>query len=188
MLGLGAGIGTNWAKTVDVNFAYGTTVTRVSGEKWGAFTLGSYITGDKTIAADPNNSLFQHEYGHYLQSQAYGPMFLGKFAIPSLISAAKHNPDEHDAYKTEQDANVRALKFWEKKIPGFYKGREKTGRGWDQKHNPITDFQWEQPFDSDHNQQALRDGRMKGVGIADFIPFIVPFPLITLPTTGAMNY
>ena len=39
---------------------------------WGAFTSGSFIMGSRELEANPHNSLFQHEYGHYLQSQAFG--------------------------------------------------------------------------------------------------------------------
>lgn len=82
----------------------------------------------------------------------------------------------------------RALKFWEKKMPGFYTGRETTGRGWNHSKNSINNFDIEQPFDSNQNQQALQDGRMKGVGFIDFLPFIVPFPLTALLITGLINY
>ena len=36
------------------------TVLQKTGD-WGAITLGSYIIGDQSIEADPNNDLFQHE-------------------------------------------------------------------------------------------------------------------------------
>src|SRR5690606_29462459 len=49
-------------------------------------TLGSYINGNNTLRADPNNSLFQHEYGHYIQSQNFGLFYLSKVGIPSLLS------------------------------------------------------------------------------------------------------
>ena len=157
-IGLFASIGTNWITDVDVDYAYGATVTRTNNwSNWGAFTLGSYIIGNSSIAADPANPLFQHEYGHYLQSRAWGPVYLFAGAIPSLASATWahiNSKYDHDLFMTEQDANVRALRFWEKKYPGFYTG------GWNRYENPISDFNWSAPFDSPENQQALQDGIM----------------------------
>ena len=56
---------------------------------WGAFTSGSFINGERGLYADPNNTLFQHEYGHYLQSQSMGWGYLPRVGIPSLMSAMK---------------------------------------------------------------------------------------------------
>ena len=91
--------------------------------------MGSYIVGDRTIAADPNNALFQHEYGHYLQSQRSGYTYLFKYAIPSLVSAASNSYWGHNAHWTEQDANIRAKAYWRKTIPGY--------SGWSHRNNPI---------------------------------------------------
>ena len=52
-----------------VSYYDGATIVQHWSDNWGAFTIGSYINGDKNIRADPYNYLFQHEYGHYLQSQ-----------------------------------------------------------------------------------------------------------------------
>ncbi len=82
----------NLAWQVDhVSYWGGATVS--SGNFWGgkgAVTLGSFITGSSSLKADLNNSLFQHEYGHYLQSQEMGWGFLPRVGIPSLMSAWKH--------------------------------------------------------------------------------------------------
>ena len=75
----------------------GATVVRHYKDNWGAFTLGSYINGDNSIRANPNNESFQHEYGHYLQSQEAGWAYLPKYAIPSLINASR-TPDNYDGY------------------------------------------------------------------------------------------
>ncbi len=83
----------NYAGQVDnVEYKYGTTV--LSGNNWGqgdksAVTLGSYILGGRDLRADPNNPLFQHEYGHYLQSQSMGWGYIPRVGIPSLMSAGK---------------------------------------------------------------------------------------------------
>ncbi|MGV8091909.1 MAG: RHS repeat domain-containing protein [Mangrovibacterium sp.] len=95
-------------------------------------TMGSYIIGNNEIKADPNNWLFQHEYGHYLQSQASGWAYLPRYAIPSLIDKKqiKGKPwTYHDYNPVEQDANARSIQY-------FYK-REGESFEWDFKKNPI---------------------------------------------------
>jgi RHS repeat-associated protein len=62
----------NW-----VDYKYGSTVINTDGE-WGAVTQGNFIVGDESIQADANNSLFQHEYGHYIQSQRIGLVFIAE--------------------------------------------------------------------------------------------------------------
>lgn len=185
-LGMTTALGANLIKDVDVSYAYGATVTRVAGERWGAFTLSSYILGDGSIRATPTNSLFQHEYGHYLQSKSWGPFYLGKVAIPSLFSAMSGN--NHNAYKTEQDANIRALEFWEDKFPGF------SSNGWNQTKNDITGYNWDKGFNSEINSSARDNGRMNGIGFIDLLPIIFPHPLgigictPRAPVIGALNY
>jgi len=113
-----------------VSYYDGATVVQHWSDKWGAFTIGSYINGDKNIKADPYNYLFQHEYGHYLQSQSVGPTYLFNYAIPSLIDAAKHDQDVHDYFWVEMDANARALRYWKANIPDY---------DMSQWYNPIED-------------------------------------------------
>ena len=76
-------------------------------------TLGNYIAGNPNLKADPSNYLFQHEFGHYLQSKKYGPAYLSAFAIPSGLSVAKGN--DHKLFRVEQDANARAIKYFNKR-------------------------------------------------------------------------
>jgi hypothetical protein len=117
-----------FGKVDKVSYKAGATVLRMKGE-FGAFTVGSFIVGDRNISADPKNDLFQHEYGHYLQSQRSGFAYLFKYAIPSLISAGRHSYSEHNNFWTEQDANRRANAYWGKTIPGY--------SDWDYSSNPI---------------------------------------------------
>ena len=84
----------NWAGQVDnVDYRYGATV--LSGNFWGnkneAVTIGNYINGSRELKADPNNTLFQHEYGHYLQSQEMGWAYLSRVGFPSLLGSASYN-------------------------------------------------------------------------------------------------
>lgn len=83
---------------------------------------------------NPNNSLFQHEYGHYLQSQKMGVAYLNRVGIPSLLS----NHD-HDFHPVEQDANRRAFLYFNEHVDGFYKTKENIDdeRGWNFVKNPL---------------------------------------------------
>lgn len=141
-----------------VNYYDGATVLKNRTSGWGAFTMSSYIIGDNSIEADPDNALFQHEYGHYLQSKASGPIYLFKYAIPSLWSAAKNEKSgwDHKYYAVEQDANIRALKHWEKKFPGFADAER-----WNFKNHPILGYDKNEPFNNMQNQQALKDGKIQ---------------------------
>ena len=60
--------------------------------------------------------MFQHEYGHYLQSQEMGLAYLAKVGIPSIRSAIVSGPGEHKYQSFEQDANLRAFKYFNKGI------------------------------------------------------------------------
>jgi hypothetical protein len=71
-------------------FAHGTTIIKCKS-RFGGFCLGCYIAGDKEITSNYNDRLFQHEYGHYLQSMSSGLIYLFKYALPSVISAWRNN-------------------------------------------------------------------------------------------------
>jgi len=94
-----------------VDYYGGATVIESYSDHFGAFTLGSFIHGKEGIKGDPENSIFQHEYGHYLQSRVHGPVYLFSIALPSLFSATffKNN---HKTFYTERYANRRALKYF----------------------------------------------------------------------------
>jgi len=96
-----------------VNYKYGSTVVKTKGS-WGAVAQGSYIVGDNTIEADANNPLFQHEYGHYIQSQGIGLAYYVRVGIPSILSNGDHN-----FHPVEQDANRRAFLYFNEKVDGF---------------------------------------------------------------------
>jgi hypothetical protein len=87
------------------------------------------------VPPDPNNYLFQHEYGHYLQSQKMGCAYLSRVAIPSLMS----DKDTHKFNPVEQDANARAFNYFNKNVPGFYKSYNDRyqDHGWDFWSNPL---------------------------------------------------
>ncbi|MCD8035169.1 MAG: RHS repeat-associated core domain-containing protein [Alistipes sp.] len=159
-----------------VNYYDGATVLKNRTEGWGAFTLSSYIIGSNSIEADPDNALFQHEYGHYLQSKASGPMYLFKYAIPSVWSAAKSEKSgwNHDYFAVEQDANARALKHWEKKFPGFTDNKR-----WDSKNNPIIGFNFEMPYNNIENQNALKNSKIQAFQWGDLWRFPLNMPVLS---------
>ena len=139
LLGLGLSLGANaLGRVKSVSYYGGATVVEHYSKRWGAFTLGSYINGNNGIQADPTNSLFQHEYGHYLQSQDVGWNYMYDYAFPSLSSSNRaKNHSEHDAFWTEQDANVRGRNYF---------GED----NWDYGAHPIFRSGYNNKFDRDY--------------------------------------
>lgn len=144
MVGHGYAQFSGYAGQVD-NVDYWGGATVMSGNNWGqkAVTLSSFIIGDRTISADPNNSVFQHEYGHYLQSQSMGWGYLSRIGIPSLMSA--DGSGEHKYQPHEQDANARAFLYFNRHVSGFYQTEAQydtniergNSIGWNFKANPL---------------------------------------------------
>lgn len=149
IVGTGYTTVSNWAWQVDkVDYWGGATVS--SGQNWGlgagaAVTLSNYITGGRNLKADPNNSLFQHEYGHYLQSQSMGWAYLPRVGIPSLMSTMNYDDGNHDFQLYEQDANRRAFTYFNENVDGFYqtatqyRANQSAGveKGWNFYQNPM---------------------------------------------------
>ncbi len=101
-----------------VEYLYGATYVIGLPKGGEAFTLGSFINispnsedpnGESEIKIGKGGYTTMHEYGHYLQSQRNGPLYLLKYAIPSY----------HDAIWTEIDANSRAANYFSKADPNF---------------------------------------------------------------------
>jgi RHS repeat-associated protein len=145
-----------------VDYKYGATVLRTNSGDWGGVTLGSYIIGNNSIRADANNPLFQHEYGHYLQSQEAGLLYTIKYAFPSILSAAsaKRLGNDHQYFFSEQDANARAFKYFTNNIEGFndagHNNTYPNGRWWSNS-NPIIGYDWTKPYNDPDNQLALQN-------------------------------
>jgi RHS repeat-associated protein len=125
----------NFWEVHEIEYFGGATVMSV-GDRWGGMTIGSYIIGDETIEADPGNVLFQHEYGHYLQSQEFGILYLPFYGIPSLLDSEPDNRD-HDFHPVEQDANYRAFLYFNENVPGFTAASNSGTGGWDFFNNPL---------------------------------------------------
>ena len=89
--------------------------------KKGAFTLGNYITGPRGFKADWRDHLFVHEYGHYLQGQIMGPLYMTTVAIPSFMDAWIQ-PEQHDSRWYETMANSLAGRYFNKVYGSGAKG------------------------------------------------------------------
>lgn len=151
-----------------VSYYGGATAIEYYAEEWGAFTLGSYVNGERGLHADPGNWLFQHEYGHYLQSQSVGPFYLQRYGIPSLLD--KMSDSDHDYHTVEQDANIRALKYFYKHVPDYLiaDDGDLDSFGWHLDKNPIIGFDRTQSLNSYTNQLALRRGILS-LGWIDYL-------------------
>ena len=134
-------LGYAWAETnntlgfvKDVDYYGGATIVRtkmISSSV--AVTMGSYIVGGSHLVADPRTELFQHEYGHYLQSQKWGPLWVSVFGVPSIGSMI-FDKANHDRFYTEVDANNKAFEYFRKNEPGF------KFEDWKWGGNPTYDF------------------------------------------------
>lgn len=72
------------------NVSVGPAVVVLAGcTRDGAFSIGGYIFGPDGFRATPEDHLYVHEYGHYLQGLTWGVFFVPCIAIPSLLSAAR---------------------------------------------------------------------------------------------------
>lgn len=127
-----------------VTYYDGATAVESYKDNWGGFTLGSFIIGDRGLQADPNNGLFQHEYGHYLQSQKFGLFYMQKFAIPSFFDTLSKN--DHSLHYAEQDANSRAFTYFNKNVENY--------NGW-KPTNVIIGYDWSKSYNDLSNQMAL---------------------------------
>lgn len=82
----------------------------------GGMTLGSYIF---VFLPSGGRSLLEHEYGHVLQSNQYGPLYFFKVAIPSFLRALAIRlklitPNRYDDFQIERDATLRGKRYFTK--------------------------------------------------------------------------
>ena len=98
--------------------------------------LGSFIFGGiGNIKADPHNPLFQHEYGHYIDSRRYGLSYLLAIGIPSIVSAWNSQSINVPPFRTHGSSwtEVRANKNAKKYFGRYY------GVDWD---SPYVPYWW----------------------------------------------
>ncbi|MCP1994997.1 FG-GAP-like repeat-containing protein [Flavobacterium sp. HSC-61S13] len=89
--------------------------------KSGAFTVGQYIFGPQNFTADWKDHLFVHEYGHYLQSQKFGPFYLSAVAFPSVRDHVREE-GRHGTRWYEAMASSLGGKYFDKKYGSGAKG------------------------------------------------------------------
>jgi hypothetical protein len=108
-----------------VTYGYGVTAVDMNS-RWGAVTVSNYTAGPSGFKADWRDHLFVHEYGHYIQSQQHGPLYLFSVAIPSGLSALIHNKThgsiDHRNRWFEADASYKGSAYFDK-----YYGSGKEG-------------------------------------------------------------
>ena len=99
-----------------ISHGYGVTAVDM-GLKKGAVTIGYFTAGPEGYKANWRDHLFVHEYGHYVQSQQHGPLYLLTVGIPSLQSAIlqTNNPDSpsHDIRWFEADASYKGAEYFD---------------------------------------------------------------------------
>lgn len=102
---------------------------------WTGICFGNYILTKKTSAPNPDNRIFQHEYGHYLQSKRMGFAYLIRVGLPAIMSTGVH--DEHPV---EVDCNREAFLYFNQINPAFQNDSAyHDKKGWDFLYNPFPD-------------------------------------------------
>lgn len=99
---------------VEISYWHGATVTSQKTDTpnyWVASTLGSFVTGKNITGRD---DAMKHEFGHYIQSRKWGPLYLFVFAIPSVLSFALRK-SKHEKFYTERNANEESSKWFPNK-------------------------------------------------------------------------
>jgi len=107
-----------------VQYFDGATVIDAGIEN-GAFAVGNNIFGPRGFRPDFRDHLFVHEYGHYLQSQVWGPLYIPLVGIPSVQSAAFW-PEKHENRWFEAEASRKANTYFDDR---YGAGRTGYARG-----------------------------------------------------------
>ncbi len=117
-----------------VSYANGSTLLNMN-VPWTGICFGNYILTKKSSAPTPDNRIFQHEYGHYLQSKRMGFAYLIRVGLPAIMSKGFH--DEHPV---EVDCNREAFLYFNRHNPGFQNDSAYYDKkGWDFLYNPFPD-------------------------------------------------
>ncbi len=168
-----------------VKYKYGATVVSTQNSWDGAaITQGSYIVGGSELQADPNNSLFQHEYGHYIQSQSMGWAYYPRVGIPSAGSEHgkyKLNYPSHNYHPVEQDANRRAFLYFNKNVTGFQNDTYLSDNlGWNFVKNPLDVYKTGQGVYIDYNNsydlQLLNNLKVRAT-LGDYMSWLYGGPI-----------
>ena len=123
--------GATWATSENASARGGRSISNYINMKTREEITGSF---EERVLSDP---WFMHEYGHYIQSQNWGPLYLPVVGIASGIAASKndifvrndqpYNRTMDDIAGIEMKANRRAEKYF----------RNNYGVDWDYEGNDI---------------------------------------------------
>jgi hypothetical protein len=76
------------------------------------YTMGNIITVSSASSID----LISHEFGHYIQSRRFGPLWIPTYGIPSIVRAGLWSwgiiGGNYDSFYTESNATNLGLKYW----------------------------------------------------------------------------
>lgn len=128
-------------------------------------SLGFKRDGRSRFCKKADESILEIAFSHSSKGELHVKYYyiIQRYGIPSLIDAA--GDSDHDYHATEQDANIRAFKYFMKHEPNFEKA---DGPRWDKRYNPIKGYDWSKPIDSPANQLVLKKGTMS-LGWADYV-------------------
>ena len=174
--------GYNWAGEVKgVTYLDGATAIETKGSG-NPFTVGSYITGPKGFKADWKDHLFVHEYGHYIQSQWFGPLYIPIVAVSSVASVAGLGGDDHGSRWFEVQASRMGGKYFDERYgsgaSGYVQGSrdyfdyDAFGRG------GLTAYTNERRNSRDQGRGHQTSGARFSVW--DIIAPVFPIPTLTL--------
>lgn len=166
-------------RVYNVSHAYGATAVANSWNSKSAVTLGSFILGREDLRADAGHPTFQHEYGHYLQSQRLGPAYWPAVALPSVFNVMYGN--NHDYRSYEMNANYLAFRYFNEQIDGFYKTNHEYSTdhlkpdyyGWHFDKNPLLPGGKYVDYEIDEQKERMREATSIKVNFWNyFLPFI----------------
>lgn len=121
-------------KVNSVSHPNGSTLLNMN-VSWTGICFGNYILAKKNSAPDPNNRIFQHEYGHYLQSKRMGFAYLVRVGLPAIMSTGNH-----DDHPVEVDCNREGFLYFNKINAKFQNDSAYYDKkGWDFLYNPFPD-------------------------------------------------
>lgn len=121
-------------KVNTVSYPNGSTLLNMN-VGWTGICFGNYILAKKNCTPSPDNRIFQHEYGHYLQSKRMGFAYLIRVGLPAIMSKG-----DHDAHPVEVDCNREGFLYFNRINPAFQNDSAYYDKkGWDFLYNPFPD-------------------------------------------------
>ena len=82
------------------------------GSCWEWYYYGNIIT----VGSGSTIDVITHEFGHYIQSRRFGPLWIPLFGIPSITRAGLWSlgivGGDYDSFYTESNATKIGKKYW----------------------------------------------------------------------------